>query len=194
MKRRNALTLLAAGSWPGLYAQDAPEAPVMREIRALAGLLRAGGCAVLFRHAATEAGIGDPPNFRLGDCSTQRLLSDAGRAQSRRIGQRFKAQALQARSVQSSAWCRCRDTATLAFGEHTVWPALNSTFDDSSGQPAQTRLLRQRLLDIPAGQFETWVTHQVNISALTGEWAAIGEAFIVASNGRLLARSLAFVA
>jgi len=191
VKRRNALTLLAAGSWPGLYAQETPEAI---EARTLAGLLRAGGCAVLFRHAATEAGIGDPPNFRLGDCSTQRLLSDAGRAQSRRIGQWFKAQALQARSVHSSAWCRCRDTATLAFGEHTVWPALNSTFEDNSGQAAQTRLLRQRWLGIPAGQFEVWVTHQVNITALTGEGAGIGEAFIVASSGRLLARSLAFVA
>ena len=194
MKRRHALALLAAGGWPGLYAQDAPEAPDMREVRMLAGLLRAGGCAVLFRHAATEAGIGDPPNFRLGDCSTQRLLSDTGRAQSRRIGQRFKAQALQARSVHSSAWCRCRDTATLAFGEHSVLPALNSTFEDNSGQAAQTRLLRQRLAVIPAGQFEAWVTHQVNITALTGEWAGNGEAFIVASNGRLLARSLAFVA
>ena len=188
MKRRHALALLAAGGWPGLYAQDTNDA------RALTDLLRTGACAVLFRHAATEAGIGDPPNFRLGDCSTQRLLSDTGRAQSRRIGLWFKAQALQARSVHSSAWCRCRDTATLAFGEHTVWPALNSTFEDNSGQAAQTRLLRQRLLGIPAGQFEAWVTHQVNITALTGEWAGNGEAFIVASNGRLLARSLAFVA
>lgn len=194
MKRRNALTLLAAGSWPSLYAQDALDTPDLREVRALAGLLRAGGCAVLFRHAATVAGVGDPPNFRLGECSTQRLLSEAGCEQSRRIGQRFKAQALQARSVHSSAWCRCRDTASLAFGEHSVWPALNSTFDNNSDQPAQTRLLRQRLLDIPAGQFEVWVTHQVNITALTGEWAGIGEAFVVASNGRLLARSLAFVA
>ena len=71
MKRRNALTLLAAGSWPGLRAQETPEAI---EVRTLAGLLRAGGCAVLFRHAATEAGIGDPPNFRLGDCSPQRAF------------------------------------------------------------------------------------------------------------------------
>ncbi len=151
MNRRNALALLSAGSCPGLYAQETPEA---RETRTLAGLLRAGGCAVLFRHAATEAGIGDPPNFRLGDCSTQRLLSDSGRAQSLRIGQWFKAQALQARSVHSSAWCRCRDTATLAFGEHAVMPALTSTFDNNSRQPAQTQQLRQRLLSIPAGQFE----------------------------------------
>lgn len=194
MKRRHVVALLAIGHGPALLAQDAVGSPAQRDTQALAALLRAGGCAVLFRHAATEPGIGDPPNFRLNDCSSQRQLSDSGRDQSRRIGQWFKAQALQARSVHSSAWCRCRETALLAFGEHTVLPALNSTFEDSSGQAAQSRLLRQRLLGISAGQFEVWVTHQVNITALTGEWAGNGEAFIVASNGRLLARSLAFVA
>jgi len=54
--------------------------------------------------------------------------------------------------------------------------------------------LRQRLLDISPGQFEVWVTHQVNITAITGEWAAIGEAFILSARGALLARSLALVA
>jgi phosphohistidine phosphatase SixA len=184
MKRRDALALVAAAHWPALWAQDAD---------ALAAMLRTGACAVLIRHAATEPGIGDPPNFRLSDCNTQRQLSDAGRAQSRRIGQWFKARQLQARAVHSSAWCRCRDTAELAFGRHTVWPALNSTFSDSSRQDAQTHMLRQGLQTIPPGQFEVWVTHQVNITALTGEWAAIGEAFLVAANGRLLARSLAFL-
>jgi hypothetical protein len=75
-----------------------------------------------------------------------------------------------------------------------VLAALNSTFEDSSGQDAQTRVLRQRLLDIPPGQFEVWVTHQVNITAITGEWAGIGEAFILSTKGELLARSLALVA
>ena len=55
-------------------------------------------------------------------------------------------------------------------------------------------VLRQRLLDMPPGQFEVWVTHQVNITAITGEWAAIGEAFILSARGALLARSLALVA
>jgi phosphohistidine phosphatase SixA len=185
MNRRDALALLVTGNGAGVHAQDAAQ---------FAGLLRTGGCAVMIRHAATVPGIGDPPNFRLGDCSTQRLLNDAGRAQSRRIGQWFRAQQLQARTVQSSAWCRCRDTADLAFGQHAVLAALNSTFEDSSGQDAQTLVLRQRLLDIPPGQFAVWVTHQVNITAITGEWAAIGEAFILSARGALLARSLALVA
>ena len=185
MNRRDALTLLLTGSGAGVHAQDAAR---------LAVLLRTGGCAVMIRHAATVPGVGDPPNFRLGDCSTQRLLSDAGRAQSRRIGLWFRAQQLQARAVQSSAWCRCRDTADLAFGQHAVLAALNSTFEDSSGQDAQTLVLRQRLLDMPPGQFEVWVTHQVNITAITGEWAGIGEAFILSTKGELLARSLALVA
>ena len=185
MNRRDALTLLLAGGSAGVFAQETAR---------FAGLLRTGGCAVMIRHAATVPGVGDPPNFRLGDCSTQRLLSDAGRAQSRRIGQWFRSQQLQARAVQSSAWCRCRDTADLAFGQHTVLAALNSTFDDSSSQPAQTQVLRQRLLDIAPGQFEVWVSHQVNITAITGEWAAIGEAFILSARGEMLARSLELVA
>ena len=65
--------------------------------------LRAGGCAVLLRHAQTDPGVGDPPGFRLDQCSSQRNLSAAGRAQAARIGQWFKSRGLQPREVQSSA-------------------------------------------------------------------------------------------
>jgi phosphohistidine phosphatase SixA len=187
--RRLALqTLLAASAWPAtltLRAQSAPD---------VAALLRAGGCVLMLRHAQTEAGVGDPPNFQLGQCSTQRNLSDEGKAQSRRIGQWFAARKLAIGSVQSSAWCRCIDTATLAFGHYELLPALNSTFDSRSNQAAQTDALRERLKGIRAGQFEVWVTHQVNISALTGEGPAMGEAFVVKLGtgglpGRVVART-----
>ena len=94
----------------------------------VAGTIRAGGCAVLIRHAQTVAGVGDPPGFRVDMCSTQRNLSEDGRAQARRIGQWFQTHGLKPRAVQSSAWCRCKDTADLAFGRHIVWQALNSFF------------------------------------------------------------------
>ena len=188
MKRRSALTLLAAAAWRGADAQGLPAQPD------LLALLRAGACAVLLRHTATEPGIGDPTGFQLGDCRTQRNLSEAGRAQARRIADWFARHALAPSAVQSSAWCRCRDTAELALGRHMVLPALNSTFDDGRRQDAQTLALRPLLRAIPAGQFEVWVTHQVNITTLTGAWAGNGEAFIVASDGRLLARSMALVA
>ncbi|MDM0113035.1 histidine phosphatase family protein [Variovorax sp. J22R133] len=151
------------------------------------GLLRAGACAVLLRHAQTTPGVGDPPEFKLGDCSTQRNLSDSGRAQSRRIGEWFAAQRLKPSAVRCSAWCRCIDTAQLAFGRHTPWPALNSMFNDRAQSPAANQLLRDALASIPSGTFEVWVTHQVNITSLTGEPTSMGEGVIVDATARVLA-------
>ena len=178
MNRRNALTSMAATCWPGLSALAADPA----------ALLRTGGCVVMLRHAQTEAGIGDPPGFNLADCASQRMLSQAGRLQAARLGQWFKREELKPRAVLSSAWCRCRDTATLAFGKHQVLDALNSTFDNNRDQHAQTLMLQARLKSVPAGQFEVWVTHQVNISALTGESSSMGEGLIVQASGALLTR------
>jgi phosphohistidine phosphatase SixA len=150
--------------------------------------LRAGACVVLLRHAQTVPGIGDPPDFRLDQCSTQRNLSDEGREQAGRIGQWFTSRSLQPRAVRSSAWCRCKDTADLAFGKHQVWPALNSFFG-SGGRDAQTAQLRAALGRIPAGHFEVWVTHQVNMTALTGEGMTMGEGLVVDAKGKMVARS-----
>ena len=186
-RRKTLLTLLATSAIPTLssYAQSLPD---------VAALLRTGGCVLMLRHAQTEAGIGDPPNFQLAQCSTQRNLSDEGLAQAKRIGLWFAARKLAVASVQSSAWCRCKDTASLAFGRFDLLPALNSTFDSRSSQATQTEALRERLKGIRAGQFEVWVTHQVNISSMTGEGPAMGEAFVVklgtgGTPGRVLART-----
>ena len=189
MNRRDILqTLLATSALPSSLALRAQSTPDV------AALLRAGACVLMLRHAQTEAGVGDPPNFQLSQCSTQRNLSDEGRAQSKRIGQWFAARKLTAASIQSSAWCRCKDTAELAFGRFDLLPALNSTFESRDDQAAQTESLRERLRAIRAGQFEVWVTHQVNISAFTGEGPAMGEAFVVTPGsvttpGRVLART-----
>ncbi len=187
MKRRQALTAwtaLAASSWStwpaGALAQATPD---------MAAILRTGCCVVLLRHAQTEPGIGDPPNFRLDQCSTQRNLSADGRAQSQRIGQWFKDRKLQASAVRSSVWCRCKDTADIAFGAHTVLPALASTFEDNAAQAGQTQTLRALLKAVPLGQFEVWVSHQVNITALTGEVPAMGEAFVVGIDAKALAHT-----
>ena len=107
----------------------------------------------------------------------------------RRIGAWFGRHKLTPRAVLSSAWCRCKDTADLAFGRHAVWAALNSTFGDRIQQPDQTGPLRQALAHIPARQFDVWVTHQVNISALSGQATGMGEAVILGRDGRLLART-----
>ena len=72
--------------------------------------------AVAHVEAAARQEIGDPPGFRLGECATQRQLSETGREQAQRIGTWFSARGLAPAEVRSSAWCRCLDTATLAFG------------------------------------------------------------------------------
>jgi broad specificity phosphatase PhoE len=144
--------------------------------RGFLGLLRQGGCVVLMRHAQTEPGIGDPPGFTLADCSTQRNLSAAGRAQAARVGEAFRREGIALAAVRSSAWCRCTDTARLAFGRHTVWPAINSFFQGQGDGDAQTREVLQAARPARPANWML-VTHQVNITALTGEHLAMGELF-----------------
>jgi phosphohistidine phosphatase SixA len=163
------LTLGAASSVPALV-----EAQGSGDFWAL---LRRGGCVVLMRHALTEPGVGDPPGFRLDQCSTQRQLSEAGREQARRVGAAFTREAVRLDEVRSSAWCRCTETAEIAFGRHTVWAPINSFFNDATG-PAQTRELLQSVRGLVAPKNLLLVTHQVNISALTGTFPAMGEVFV----------------
>lgn len=171
MKRRDAIRLIALLAVPaGARADEAPAWAA----------LQAGGCAVLMRHAQTVAGIGDPPGFRLGDCSTQRNLSAEGRAQAQRFGERLRRQGVRIDEVRSSQWCRCLDTARLAYPALEVQPfePLNSFFDDRRTEPQQTAAVRRYLASL-GGRNALLVTHQVNISALTGEFAAMGDALVV---------------
>ena len=171
-------TLLA---WPAQAAVDKAHAE-------LAQLWRREGGALIVRHAVTESGLGDPPGFVLGQCSTQRNLSDAGRQASRAMGAWMQAQQIKPDAVLSSQWCRCQDTARLALGRFEDWPALNSTFDGQGDPAAQQKALRARLQVMPKGQREVWVTHQVIMTALTGAYPEMGEGFLVDRQGRLLAR------
>jgi broad specificity phosphatase PhoE len=169
MKRRAALIALPSlAMWRPGVANDM-----------LVAALREGSVALLLRHAITDPGVGDPPGFRLDTCSTQRQLSAEGRTQARRIGAWFTARNLRPARVRSSAWCRCLDTGTLAFGQVEPWPALNSFFGDRSVEARQSELMRTALATIAPGRFEAWVTHQVNITAFTGESVAMGEAWVV---------------
>lgn len=146
--------------------------------------LRTGGVVIAFRHALAP-GTFDPPGFRLGDCSTQRNLDDAGRAQARRIGAWFAQRSLRPARVRSSPWCRCVDTATLAFGAHEVDPALGSPRGYTEATNAESlRQLRRALAAAAArrGRFEAWVTHMFVLSALVGEGSASGEGLVLRSN------------
>ena len=145
-------------------------------------VLQKTGGVVLLRHMQTEPGVGDPPEFNVHDCATQRNLDQRGRLAARQMGERFRAAGIKPVRVGSSAWCRCRDSATLAFGGHEVLPALNSFFGNSEHAGAQTTMLKQLIATRLAGQTWMLVTHQVNITALTGVTLAMGEAVIVTAS------------
>jgi phosphohistidine phosphatase SixA len=146
----------------------------------------ADGSIVLMRHAEAP-GVGDPGNFRLGDCATQRNLDAAGRAQARRIGERFRAQRVPVRAVYTSQWCRTRETAELAFpGLARDEPAFNSFFGNDGAAPAQTAAASSILARWRGPGVLVVVTHQVNITALSGIHPASGEGVVVRPKGEAL--------
>lgn len=147
--------------------------------------LRSGGLVLAFRHALAPGNF-DPSGFKLGECSTQRNLSEEGRDQARRMGAWFAARRLQAIRVRSSPWCRCMDTARLAFGDQAEgWAALGSPRAGSEETNAESlALLRAALAAavLKRGSFEVWVTHMFVFSALLGENAGSGEGLLLGVN------------
>ncbi|MDR6772929.1 histidine phosphatase family protein [Azospirillum sp. BE72] len=158
-------------------------------LAALAGPLPAAavetaGLLVLMRHAEAP-GTGDPPGFTLDDCATQRNLSDDGRAQAKRIGERLRQLGIAKARVLSSQWCRCLETARLLeLGPVTEMSALNSFIRRPEEEKDKITELRQFLADLPRdGQPVVLVTHQVTVTALTGIFPASGEAVLLRANG-----------
>ena len=89
--------------------------------------LQQGGKLIFIRHAYAPGG-GDPDNFDINDCTTQRNLSDSGRVQSQKIGNFFKKNKISIGKVYSSEWCRCKETASIAFKKYETKNFLNSFF------------------------------------------------------------------
>ncbi|KZY34148.1 histidine phosphatase family protein [Roseovarius sp. HI0049] len=135
------------------------------------------GAIAIMRHALAP-GAADPADFTLGDCSTQRNLDARGRAQARAIGAAFRARGIRFDRVYTSQWCRCRETAELlGLGPVVEAPALNSFFADFSKEAARTEALKSLISETSGPRL--MVTHQVNISALTGRSTRSGEVVII---------------
>src|SRR5258706_10114322 len=148
--------------------------------------LRRGGLVLLMRHASTVQGLGDPPGYRLDDCSTQRNLSNAGRAEARRIGERLAREKVVIARVYTSPWCRCRETAMLAFGKAEDWEALASFFDFPDRDAEYTERVKKRIGNYSSRNLRgnvAMVTHNVNIAALTKLSVATGEIVLVRPDG-----------
>jgi phosphohistidine phosphatase SixA len=183
MKRivQSILQSLAAALGMALMASSASSADAWPD-------LARPGAIVLFRHA-TAPGVGDPAGFKLDVCATQRNLDDKGRAEARKLGEQFRSRKIAVGAVLSSQWCRTRETARLAFGDLVRdEPLFNSSFlapaDISDAQTAKARSLLMRWRG--PGTLVV-VTHQVNITALTGVNPSSAEGVVLrpASDGSL---------
>jgi len=146
------------------------------------------GGVLLLRHAIAP-GFGDPANFRIDECSTQRNLSEEGRQQATAIGAWLRARGISRARVYSSQWCRCLETAKLlGLGEVSPLPALNSFYQRPMDEAPNLNALRRFLAD-QALQDEplVLVTHQVTVTALTGVFPGSGEGVVatLGENGGL---------
>src|SRR5688572_6115186 len=118
MDRRKLLALLAGAAVPAAGAETE-----------LWSLLQGGGQVVLGRHALTDPGVGDPEGMSLNDCTTQRNLSEQGRREAERLGEALRQRRVPVAALLSSPWCRCLETARLAFDRPAqVQPALGNLF------------------------------------------------------------------
>jgi 8-oxo-(d)GTP phosphatase len=150
---------------------------------ALWNALRSGAAFAIMRHALAP-GTGDPETVVIGDCTTQRNLSDTGRDQSREIGEKFRANGISAARVYTSAWCRCAETAELLnIGAVKVLPPLNSFFVTPDRAVPQTAALTNWLAKNKADAPLVLVTHQVNITALTEVYPRSGEIVVARLDG-----------
>lgn len=148
----------------------------------LAIKLQDGAHVLLMRHADAP-GYGDPKNYQISECSTQRNLGDLGRKQAKATGDWLSKQGIQQAKVYSSPWCRCVDTATLLNkGGVKNELALGSFFDDMSQAKKQTEELtkfiaveRKQSPNIPI----IMVTHHVNIQSYVGEVVNSGDMVLV---------------
>ena len=141
--------------------------------------LKNGGNLIFIRHAYAPGG-GDPDNFDLNDCSTQRNLSDTGREQAKKIGKFFHENQIPIDKVISSEWCRCKDTARIAFQRFETKDFLNSFFSEkfSKNRTKQIEDLNKYIDRWDSSKNLVLVTHYVLITEVLNYAPSSGEIVI----------------
>jgi phosphohistidine phosphatase SixA len=143
--------------------------------------LRADGYVALIRHASAPGPVGDPVDYKLGDCATQRNLSEQGRAEARALGERFRMQQVKVGKIISSEWCRCRQTAELMnIGPVELAPTFNNAFVLTATRDALTAGARATIGAWRGPGTLVVVTHGQNIMAMLGIHPREGEVIVVA--------------
>lgn len=143
-------------------------------------MLREGRAVLILRHA-TAPGYADPPGFVLEDCATQRNLDEAGRSEAKRWGDLLRQNGVSSPRILSSRWCRALETARrMALAPVEPVAVLDSFFDRPGQGATQTAALRRLINSLPPEPPVVLVTHQVNITALTGVFPRSGEGIVLA--------------
>jgi len=146
--------------------------------------IKRGNKVILIRHALAP-GTGDPNDFSIEDCKTQRNLNKVGIEQSKKIGKIFKDNKISIDTVLSSEWCRCKDTAYYAFREFKEFSALNSTFSFpyNENETRQVKEIEKYLMSWKGeGKNLILVTHLSIITAITNAVPSSGEIVITDKN------------
>ena len=155
----------------------------------LINLLKDGNKLIFIRHAYAP-GTGDPTNFKLNDCSTQRNLNDEGIIQSKKIGQFFSRNKIQVDKVLSSEWCRCKDTAKFAFNKYSTFDALNSFYElkFENNKDKQINDLKNYINNWNSKKNLVLITHYVVIYEVLKVGANSGEIIIADKEFNIIAR------
>ena len=149
--------------------------------------LKEGGKLIFIRHAHAP-GNGDPENFNLKDCSSQRNLSQEGINQSKKIGLFFTQNKIQIDKVLSSEWCRCKDTAKYAFNNYKTFDALNSFYDArfTKNKAKQIKDLKKYISSWNSKKNLVLVTHFIVISETLSVGSASGEIIVSDKNFNII--------
>jgi len=150
-------------------------------------ILKKGGNIIFIRHAIAP-GNGDPPNFDISDCSTQRNLSKDGELQALKIGKFFKKNDIKFTKVLSSEWCRCKDTAKIVFGNYETKNFLNSFYDERFSENKDKQILdfQKFIKNWDYSGNLALVTHYVVISEILDLATSSGEIVITDNNLEIL--------
>ena len=145
--------------------------------------LKDGGNLIFIRHAYAP-GSGDPANFNLNDCSTQRNLSDEGRNQAKLIGEFFIKNKIEIDKVLSSEWCRCKETAKIAFRNFSTNSFLNSFYSlkYAKNKDKQVIALNDYIKNFESKKNLILVTHYVLISEVLNYGPSSGEIVVSDKN------------
>ena len=149
--------------------------------------LKAGGKLIFIRHAYAPGG-GDPENFNIYDCSTQRNLSESGRIQSKKIGNFFKENKIKIKNVYSSEWCRCKETAFLAFKSFKTKSFLNSFFSSKFAHKKKSQIkdFQKFLNNWDKKNNLIFITHYVVISEILDYPPSSGEIVVSDKNLKII--------